>query len=234
MTTVIYTAILGGSDTLKAAPVDVADQCVCFTDAPLELHDRPDGTRSSVQVPKQSGWQIATVPATTDPRRNAWWLRARSDLLFPDADVVLWLDASFDMIDVAALLRDAGDAELAGLRHHERASCYEEGAELVGIGQSRAEDVAVQLEKYRREGFAPTALTTSGILLRRRTTRTKAFNELWDYETRLHRGDNTQLSLDYAAWKVGLPITHLQGTYPDNPYVRYDAEDHHLHRRPYR
>jgi len=217
---VVYTAILGGSDTLKPAPVGVADQCVCLTDAPD-------------QDPK--GWQLREwVVINKSPRLDAWHLRCNSHRLFPRADQVLWLDASFAMLDVAALFRDAGDAELAGLRHHERSSCYQEGRELVDIGQSLEPDVCAQLDQYAREGFAPSTLTTSGILLRRQTATVAAFNELWLEEIYRHPGDNTQLSLDYAAWKVGLPITHLQGTYPDNPYVLYDGEDHHLHRRPYR
>jgi hypothetical protein len=217
--TVVYTALLGGSDTLKPAPIGLADRCVCFTDAPA-------------QDPKN--WMLVPWSVIEDPRRDAWRLRCRPDLLFPTADRVLWLDASFEMLDVAALFRDAGDAELAGLHHHERSSCYAEGEELIAIGQSDEWPVRNQLTIYDELGFVPSGLTTAGILLRRRTPRVLAFNRLWEAEIARHPGDNTQLSLDYAAWIVGLPIVHLQGTYPDNPYVFYNGEDHHAHRRPYR
>lgn len=216
---VVYTAVLGGSDTLKEAPVNAADRCYCFTDAPDQ---------------ESKGWMFKPWRIVDGPRRDAWRLRCRPDLLFPTAQQTLWLDASFEMLDVQALFRDAGDAELAGLNHHERTSCFEEGMELVTIGQSLNWDVQRQLERYAREGFPARHLTTAGILLRRRSALITAFNRHWENEIDMHRGDNTQLSLDYAAWRVGLPITHLTGNYPDNPYVRYDAEDHHLHRRPYR
>lgn len=217
--TVVYTAVLGGSDTLKQAPMDCADRCYCYT-------DRPD------QDPK--GWTLRPWSILENSRWDAWRLRCRPDLLFPTADRTLWLDASFEMLNVAALLNESSDADMAGLRHHERNSCYEEGDELIKIGQSAKGDVVDQLKDYRRSGFRPTVLTTSGILVRQRTKTVAAFNRLWEREIDANAGDNTQLSLDYSAWKVGVDITHLRGTYPDNPYVRYDAEDHHLHRRPYR
>lgn len=225
MNRVIYTAVLGGSDTLKQAPVDCADRCYCYTDDPNWTGRDP------------KGWTFRPWVVIDSPRRDAWRIRCRPDLLFPTADQVLWLDASFSMLDIAALFSDAGAADLAGLHHHERRSCFQEGGELIEIGQSSSEDVYAQLGEYTRDGFGrwtPNGLTTSGVLLRRRTPGTLAFNRRWEFEIARYPGDNTQLSLDYSAWKVGLAITHLTGTYPDNPYVLYDGEDHHLHRRPYR
>jgi hypothetical protein len=211
--TVVYTALLGESDTLKPAPSG-ADRCVCVTDHPR----REVAARGWVTEP----WSVTAQ----GPRRDAWMIRCRPDAIAPGADVTVWIDASFTVLDLPALLRDAGDAALTGMRHPERSSCYEEGEALLALGAVEAVALADQLDGYRREGFAPSSLTTAGILARRWTPAVQAFNALWESEIHRQAGDLPQVTLDYCAWKVGLPIQYLSGTYLSNPYVRYAHKDH--------
>ncbi len=217
--TVVYTALFGGSDRLKPAPRG-ADRAVLVTDQP-----QPRA--------KQMGWDVRLWPIAPEPRRAAWDVRCRPDWLALEADVTVWGDASFTWTNLPALLRDAGDAECAGFAHPHRTSCYEEGETLVSLGQASPWAIKDQLAVYRAAGYTPTGLTTAGLLVRRATPLVDAFNTAWADEIRRHRGDNTQVSLDYAAWKVGLPIRHLKGTYIDNPYVVYDGADHRARRQAY-
>lgn len=216
---VLYTALFGGSDRLKPAPAGVVDRCVCFTDDPTL---------------KPQGWELVPYTVVSDPRREAWILRCQADRLFPDADVVIWLDASLEILDLPRLIHDAAPFDLAGLAHPERSSSYDEAAELIAIGQGDPESLRAQVAAYRAEGFPGAGLTTSGILVRRNTQAVVALNTIWAEELVKYAGDNTQVSLDYAAWRVGLPVAHLAGTYIDTPYVVYDHEEHHRRRRPYR
>ena len=216
----VYTAILANSDHLKLAPVGEGRSCVCFWDSSLP---RPRDAR---------GWDLVPVAVGPHPRHTAWELRCRSDLLFPESDQTLWIDGSFHVLDLVRLLDDAGDAEAVSMRHPERTTCYEEGAELVKIGQAPADSIERQLAKYRADGFMPTAISTPGILLRRHTERVAAFNGLWQDQIRRYV-ENSQVSIDYCAWKVGLSIRYLDGVYTENPYVRYDSVDHQKRRKPY-
>jgi hypothetical protein len=221
---IVYTAILGPCDSLKPAPVG-ADRCVCFTDD--ETH---------ISNPK--GWEIALWQSTSwqerDARREAWRLRCVPHDLFEFYDQVVWIDASFTLTDLPRLLRDADGHDLSGLRHHTRTSCYEEGAEVVRVGQADGVIVSEQLQSYRRVGFRPAMLTISCILVRTHTLHVRNFNCLWDREIRAFAGDNTQLSLDYCAWKSGLSVHHLSGVRRDNPYAQHDHADHKRRRQPYR
>jgi len=221
---IVYTAILGGCDSLKPAPAG-ADYCVCYTNEANYLR-YPNGW--DVRHWDDSEWELR------DPRREAWRLRCRPDEWFNDADTWVWVDASFTLTDLPKLLRDSDGHDLSALRHHKRASAYDEGVEVVRNGQSDAADVSAQLGGYRQEGFKPTALSISCILVRQNNPRVKAFNELWDAEIRKHTGDNTQLSLDYCAWKTGIGVHHLQGVRKDNPYAIHDHADHKRRRKPYR
>ncbi len=219
---IVYTAILGGSDSLKPAPVG-ADRCVCFVDDAQEYTDT-------------LGWILLSWRwhAVLSSRREAWRLRCLPHSVFDDYDTVVWVDASFTVTDLPRLLRDSAGHDLSGLRHHKRNSCYEEGEEVVKNGQSALMDVWAQMSGYEHAGFKPSALTISCILVRQNNPRVTAFNELWDREIRTHPGDNTQLSLDYCAWKTGIGVHHLQGVRKDNPYAVHDHADHKRRRKPYR
>ncbi len=215
---IVYTAILGGSDSLKPAPKG-ADVCVCLSNEP---HNN------------SKGWDIVYANSVGDTRRWAWHLRCLPHELFAGYSTVVWVDASFTVTDLPRLLRDAAGHDLSGLRHHKRPSYIHEGNELVKIGQSYSGDVCDQLDEYASTAYRPSALTISCILVRQNNPRVTAFNELWDSEIRKHPGDNTQLSLDYCAWKTGIGVHHLQGVRKDNPYAVHDHADHKRRRKPYR
>lgn len=214
---VLYTTIFADSDVLKPRPAG-ADLAVCYVDRP---------------VAASLGWTIVELPPPADPRRTAWRMRALSHLTFPDATVVIWADASFAICNLPRLVEDAGVTSLAGLRHPERSSCYEEGAELVALGQSDRRAVEAQLASYRAAHFAPHALTAANILVRRHTPAVVAFNEYWASELQRWPDDNAQLSLDFSAWRADLAVQYLDGTYTANPYMHFDMGDHHARRRPY-
>jgi hypothetical protein len=210
---IVFTAILGDCDSLKPAPKG-ADRCVCFTDNPTA---HPDA----------KGWELVWYPVPKSPRREAWHLRC-----VPHQRVV-WIDASFTLLDLPRLLRDAGVAPVAAIRHHRRSSPYAEGAELVKVGQATSESIARQLADYRRAGFDPKHLSISCVIVRDRSDAAQRFNETWAAQIAQYPGDNTQVSLDYSAWANGMTIKALSGTRHENPYSTHDAKDHKRRRRPY-
>jgi hypothetical protein len=220
--TVVFTTILGASDSLKPAPSG-ADRCVCLVD---DLSKYPD----------PNGWELIEIKmaVAADPRRLAWRFRCLPDTVFDTYDRVVWVDASFTLTNLPALLKDAGDAPIAALRHHARHSPYDEAAQLVKVGQARPQDIDPQVRAYRGDGFNPFHLSISCIIVRDRSRIARSFNETWAREIDWHLGDNTQISLDYSAWKAGTEIRALRGSRHDNPYSVHDHLDHKKRRQPYR
>lgn len=217
---VVYTTIFGGSDSLKPAPSG-ADLCVLFTDTywPKDLQ----------------GWQVRYHRLKGSPRRDAWHLRCIPHRLLPEATTWVWIDASYTLTDLPKLLEDAGSAPIAALRHQSRRSCYEEGRRLIEIGQADEAEVERQLAAYKADGFWPgRPLSMTGLLVRRNKKAVRQFNDLWDRQIQTYPGDNTQLSVDYCAWKQGLEIQALTGIRHKNPYGVHDWADHGRRRRPYR
>lgn len=217
--TVVFTTIFGASDSLKKAPSG-ASRCVCFVDDP------------GIYAGETRGWELVQHPAA-NPRREAWHLRCIPHVLFPEARKSVWIDASFTLTDLDKLLLDSAGHPLSGLKHQARKNCYEEGREIIRIGQWDAVPVEKQLDQYRREGYHEDRLTIACILVREHTPSVARFNDLWDAEIQAHPGDNTQLSLDYCAWKTGIGVHHLTGVRKDNPYATHDHRDHKNRRVPY-
>lgn len=220
---IVYTAILGDCDSLKPAPSG-ADLCECFVDDPAKYPDTKGWTLRK-HLKRQIGFN--------DSRREAWHLRCVPHLLYLAYDRVVWIDASFTLLDVPLLLKHAGAAPIAALRHHDRSSCFEEGRELVKMGQAPARLVDPQLKQYRQERFHPQHLSISCVIVRDRSATAAQFNETWDQQIERHHGDNTQLSIDYAAWKAGTSIRALRGTRKQNPYATHAHRDHRRRRKPY-
>jgi hypothetical protein len=224
MKTIVYTAIIGDCDSLKPAPTG-ADEAWCL----IDKHD----IAAFDADPK--GWTIAPMTVDGDPRRFAWKMRCIPHVVFGGGyDRVVWIDASFTLTDLPRLLKDAGSAPIAALRHHARSSCYEEGRELVKVGQARPQDIRRQLADYQRAGFEPKHLSISCIVVRDHSAAVQRFNEAWATDIDVYPGDNTQVSLDFCAWKHGIEIKALTGTRHKNPYSTHDHADHKTRRKPYR
>jgi hypothetical protein len=216
MMIVVYTAIFGGSDSLKRAPTG-ADRCMCFTDAD--------------DLPRDRGWEIVRMDAGERSRRAARVLKMNAHGEFPNASAWLWVDGSIQINDWPALLADIGEADIACLAHPDRSNCYDEGRTVVRLQIAHQAKVLAALEIYKRDGFAPTKLSTTGLLFRRNTPAVRAFNQLWRDHLDAY-GTNDQVHVDYCAWKTGVPIAYLRGHYRDNPYGLYDKVDHHRRRKP--
>ena len=205
--------------------------------APLSLPEPPPGDMRFVVVTDHPAsklelgprWEVLSVPTVTHPQKAARHYKMFPDLVARRDDVcTVWMDATFvwsqspDAFVDPALLRNHA---IAGLVHPDRRRMVEETAEVIRVGLAPEREARAQATAYQAEGFDTdarplTALTTTGLLLRKRTDHVNAFNALWAAQL-LTYTLRDQLSIDYCAWKLGLPIGHLTGSYRQNPYARY-------------
>lgn len=211
---VVYTAIFDQSDSLKQAPP--ADRCVCYTNDDL---------------PTNKGWEIFQHPIMGQARKTARVLKVTPEKLFPEATASVWVDGSIQINDWSLLLTDVREAQIASFAHPDRSTCYDEGTTVIRLKLAHPSKVLSALDAYRRDGFAHTELSTTGLFYRRHTDEVARFNRLWRKHLNSY-GTNDQVHVDYCAWKTGIQIHHLRGHYRDNPYAKYDQLDHHRRRKP--
>ncbi len=216
---VVVTALIGPTGSLARPAFAHRDvRWVCYTD------------RSNVE-----GWELRAL-VTERPRREARQIKTSVDELFPEV-ATIWADASFDLlISPLEIVADAAKTkcQIVGFAHPDRSRIRDEAAEIIRLGLAPKENVLEQVEAYRRDGFDTDAnpqrsLTTTGFLVRWPTQSVAAFNQLWAQQIERYTLRD-QLSVDYCAWRSGVPIGRLAGHYRSNRYARYNRERHHERR----
>jgi len=205
---VVYTTVLGDTDPLREPMRPGKTRFVCFTDQSLQ---------SKV-------WEIVRLGETSAPKRTCRSFKQPSHLVFPEADATLWVDAQMHLFVDPLTLLARFPGELTGFRHPKRSRIKDECEAIIRAGKAKPDAVRAQLAAYQAEGWdtdtnPQRAITNGGFLLRRHTERVKAFNELWHHEVQ-SRTLRDQMSLDYCAAKVGLPIHYFPGDMVRNPFSR--------------
>lgn len=199
---ILYTAVIGRTDPLQ--PITTGLPAYCFTDSPtLEVR----------------GWTMLRIPATDDPIRTARRIKILAHEAVPNARVSIWVDASFVWRQLPELM--PVDAPVQALRHPDRADIQSEATEIIKLRLAKPDLVRAQVATYTTQGFVSPGLTGTGLLIRRHTPEVETFNRVW-WETFSQAGHTRdQMSVDYAAWVSGVPITYLTGHYRQNPYVTF-------------
>lgn len=149
----------------------------------------------------------------TDPVRQARYHKTSPHLLFPDADIAIWVDANIAITgDVSAYVDNViqTGAAFGAVRHPLRHSLFEEADALAKLGIESPDVLAQQTEVYRQEAVPGTLeLTeTNFLVINLRCRQTRDALELWREQIQsFSRRD--QVSFDYARWKSAASVTWL-------------------------
>lgn len=205
---VVYTTVFGDTDPLREPRVKSSWRFVCFTDQRI----------------RSSCWEIVRVPPTDTPKRECRRLKQPSHLVFPEADVTLWIDAQMVLIVPPEQLAKQYTGDFTGFKHHKRRRITDEAEAIIRAGKGKRHAIHAQLAAYKADGWdtddnPQRAITNGGFLLRRHTDTVRAFNEAWHHEVQ-SRTLRDQMSLDYCAHKVGMKIDYFAGNMVFNPVAK--------------
>ena len=195
MKIVVYTAITGCYDTLKAVRSDMYDcDFICFTDTP---------------VSDAKGWTIRPLPSPETPDGLDAVRLAKHPKIMPHAylseyEVSVWIDGSYnirrDFLHFVKKVLEKSDLVL--FRHAEnRKSIYEEAAECIAKGKDDIAVITEQVEKYKKEGFFnDSGIPACNIIIRKHNEFhvTACMEKWWDEVCKHSKRD--QISFDYACF----------------------------------
>lgn len=210
MNLVVFTAIVGRTDALKAPTVvNPHVRYVCLSDRPQRV----------------TPYECAIVPtAGQDIRLLSRRLKILADHpALGHPDVVLWHDAAFRMdCDPIALAVEAftDEINMLAFQHPRRTQIEDEAAAIAHWGYAPLAHLQRQAATYRGEGFSQTMITSTGFCLRRLIPRIVAFNRFWWREVERWTWRD-QMSVDYAIWKSSVRLRYIPGHYRDNPYAKW-------------
>lgn len=151
------------------------------------------------------------APEAATPIRRARKAKLLPHRCFPDAEITVWVDGSFEPLsDIEALVgRFLAVHDLAMFDHFQRDCVYDEAEACIELGKDDPALIRSQVARYRAAGYpARNGLFASGVLLRRHTPQLREFCERWwtELETGSHRD---QLALPYVLHRTGVSHERL-------------------------
>jgi hypothetical protein len=215
---VVYTAIIGGYDTLNEPLVKPNGvDFVCFTDRDME---------SDI-------WEIRKViPLYTDNTRTARKYKVLPHRWFPNYDISIWLDGNKTIVgDVLKYIEYLGDSELALFDHmqcFDKRNCvYDEANAILNFGKINSKKtpergiknwkdnpliIVEQMKKYTSEGYPKDngLAFTCGLIRKHNSKSTRNLMETWWTEIK-YGSKRDQLSFNYAVWKSNFNFVYLPG-----------------------
>lgn len=205
---IIYTTLFGHGDTLKQpARPQPGWRLVCVTNR----HDLAFGAWTPLFIDKLHH----------DPRRTARVFKILPWLVFPEAKLSLFVDASIRITGSVEefLERYCAGAELSCFVHPSRRCTYGEAMECIKQGKDEVGIVTAQMDGYRGRGFpADAGLIASGVIARRQTAEdVRALMWRWVDEVERHSARD-QLSFNFSSWVTGTPYNPVPLDIFDNPF----------------
>jgi len=194
---VIYTAVIGGYDTLQPPPSLPGCDFVVFSDMGLTVE----------------GWQVRPLNYFHhDPTRAARFVKLHPHVYFSEYDHSIWIDANISIRgDIRALFDSLTPASPVAIFIHPNRDCiYVEGIACNAFRKDDVEIIHRQLERYRLEGIPEKiGLWETNVLARRHNDDTCiALMTAWWKEMEVgSRRD--QLSLPIVAQRLGADIAPL-------------------------
>ena len=218
MRVVVYTAIIGGYDTLnepKYTPEGV--DFICFTDRDI----------------KSSTWQIRkVVPLYKDNTRTARKYKTLPHRWFPDYDISIWLDGNKtiegDVLKYLEYIKENGVAVFDHTKCFDVRNCvYQEAQAILDFGQRNYKNnpskgirnwkdnpdvIVAQMKRYLEEGYPRdnSLAFTCGVIRKHNTPEVIRVMEDWWTEIK-YGSKRDQLSFNYAAWKNDFKFVYLPG-----------------------
>ncbi|XP_026400170.1 uncharacterized protein LOC113296026 isoform X2 [Papaver somniferum] len=217
---VVSTCTFGGGDDIYQ-PIGMSEPSlkkVCYvafwdeiTVATQEAGGKKIGEDNMIEK-----WRIVVVKDLpfTDQRLNGKIPKMLTHRLFPQARYSIWVDSKSqfrrDPLGVLEALLWRRTSMLAISEHGARSSVYDEGKAVVKKNKATPEEVEIQLEQYRRDGFpdekrfnGKKALSEASVIVRELTPLTNLFMCLWFNEV-VRFTSRDQLSFPYVVRKLNM------------------------------
>lgn len=152
-------------------------------------------------------WNVLPLPwKHPNPRRAARFAKLHPQLLFPQAEASLWLDAAFQILPQAPVFEIVSEwlssALVAAMKHPYRQCLYQERAQCQYLHKDDPQRMQRQIDRYIAAGYPPYyGLAQTGVLARQHTEKVRQVNERW-WEELSQYSLRDQLSFNYVLWSV--------------------------------
>lgn len=146
-----------------------------------------------------------------DNRRNSRFPKINSHLVFPNADITIWHDITYQVKNINNLLDSLGDDYFfATSKHHCRNSVKDETIACIKQRKDNNTLLLNQYASYIKDGFEDNGLYENFCLVRKKCDKAVVLNELW-WKEYSKWSCRDQISLPYVFWKLNDHPTIIPG-----------------------
>jgi len=206
---VVYTAIIGGYDRLRAPISPDPDlDYIAFTDDDNPVPDPWIRSRFSERF--------------ADNRRTSRFFKTHAGILLPGYEISAWMDGAFQIRNLTAESLDAmlGTAPIAFFQHEVRDCAYAEAEVVSKLGLDSPENIAWAVKELESHEYPRHAgLVAAGFLVQRHDSDLvrDAMEECWRMILRGSQRD--QLATNFVLWRNGIQYAVIPGLVRRNPWV---------------
>jgi hypothetical protein len=223
---VVYTCITGNYDSIiNFHYIDKNWHYICFTDCPPKN-------------PQNYIWKFLPLSFNElDNVRNHRWHKLHPNLLFPEYEISLYIDANLDLLtcDVFNDVKNQINQKqiIAIAPHFRNNNIYDEFNACLQYGKDSADIIKKQENLFRKLGFSGDYMNgrffETNIMYRQHHNNiiVRIMNDWWWFIK--HYSCRDQLSLTYVLWKHNINVPLLTDrTYREGNIVKYDYEENHI------
>ena len=165
------------------------------------------------KITEGTNWKAIEIQTDT-PRLTARDIKINIHKHQPNSDYWLWLDANMEIktdpnILIERYLHNLYNVCL--MPHPERNNWFEEAEFLISRDNSLSESLQNLINQLYSDGFIPTSLFETGVLLRKNCEQVCKMNEVW-WDKVVNVCIRDQVSFPYAVWKTGASVNTFPGT----------------------
>lgn len=214
---VVYSCVTGGYDKLEKTLLAARPKIDCNT----EFYVFTENNSSLVD----SVWQTKALACKlANPRKTSRWHKINSHLLFPEADITVWVDGSqkfksFRLFN--EFIEPYLKTGIATFKHPDRKCIYQEYQACCHLNKDHKPTMKNQVDKYRAAGYPiNNGLVETSCVIRENTKQVAGFNELWWNEVDKH-SIRDQLSFNYVSWLTKTPYSIIPGCRVNSPFFSF-------------
>jgi hypothetical protein len=207
MKVVVYTALVGNYDYLRAVPGGIFNiDFICFADQSL-----------SEDFCKRKGWMFRPIPKEAGlSRRGCRQIKSMPHKFLGEYEISIWLDSNISFNkNIQEIIEEfsSSSALIRGFRHVSRDCAYSEAEKCISLKKDTEQNLNAMVVNMLNSGFPENyGLTETNVLFRKHHDNViQILCEEWSY----FLGEVTvrdQVSFDFLCWRHGVDVIYFNGS----------------------
>ncbi len=158
-----------------------------------------------------TNWDVIQIELKDNFRKKAREIKTNIHTFEPNSDYWLWIDNNCQLqVNPYEFISYLDKCDIVVMPHPERNNVIEEAKILYKYKPNQSKGIQEAINKYYEEGYIPSDLYETKVLMRRNTEKIREFNKIW-WDQIQNFSIRDQISFPYVSWKTKTFINTFPG-----------------------